>query len=271
MATIAVLSVLLTQLDKVVLSKVLTLELFGYYTVAWRVASTLYYVVTPITTAFLPRLTQLAIAGDGDELARLYHQGCQVLSALLLPVVVLFVVFPSEILQVWTNDRSVADGAASTLRLLAVGTAISGLLGMPLVLQYAHAWTRLVLVIGTAAAICVSPMIYLASLHYGAEGAAAAWLLLNCAYLASVTSIMHRRLLPGHLLRWFTIDVGVPLLAAALPAVLWKVFGQGADSRALFALQLACVLALSVIAAFMAAPQTRRVALRLGAARVARS
>ncbi|MGZ5154112.1 MAG: lipopolysaccharide biosynthesis protein, partial [Burkholderiales bacterium] len=80
MATISVLSVLLTQLDKIILSNVLTLEAFAYYTLAWRVAGGLYYLTTPITSTFFPRFSQLAVQRDQVELTRLYHRSCQLLS-----------------------------------------------------------------------------------------------------------------------------------------------------------------------------------------------
>ncbi len=72
---ISLLSVILTQLDKVILSKVLSLEAFAYYNLAWRVASGLYYLVSPINTAFFPRFAQLAAVDDKDELARLTIEG----------------------------------------------------------------------------------------------------------------------------------------------------------------------------------------------------
>lgn len=59
MATTAVV-LLLTQVDKVLLSRLLTLESFGYYALASAVAGVLMMLLGPITTAVYPRMVVLA-------------------------------------------------------------------------------------------------------------------------------------------------------------------------------------------------------------------
>ena len=76
-------AVILTQLDKIILSKVLTLEAFGYYSLAWMVASGLYYVVSPIFSALFPRFSQLATLDNSQALIQLYHRSCQLMSVIL--------------------------------------------------------------------------------------------------------------------------------------------------------------------------------------------
>jgi len=58
--SVTFLAILLTQLDKVLLSRLLSLESFGYYTLAATVAGVLYMVIGPITSAFYPRLVELS-------------------------------------------------------------------------------------------------------------------------------------------------------------------------------------------------------------------
>lgn len=55
---INVLAVLLTQVDKVLLSRLLSLEYFGYYTLSATVAGGLYLLIGPITQAFYPQLVE---------------------------------------------------------------------------------------------------------------------------------------------------------------------------------------------------------------------
>ena len=63
MSGIAVMSVILINLDKIILSKLLTLEMFGYYTLAGVAAASLYRFIYPIVTAIYPRFTQLVALG----------------------------------------------------------------------------------------------------------------------------------------------------------------------------------------------------------------
>ncbi len=64
MMAITFLSLLLTQVDKILLSRLLTLEAFGYYALAGVVANALYMLTGPITAAFYPRFTGLSAKGD---------------------------------------------------------------------------------------------------------------------------------------------------------------------------------------------------------------
>jgi O-antigen/teichoic acid export membrane protein len=257
MTGISVMAVILTQLDKVILSKVLTLEAFGYYTLAWRVAVGLYYLAGPVSAAFFPRFSQLAALDDQQELARLYHRSCQFMSVMVLPVTVVLAVFPTEFLLLWTTNAEIAERTHTLLALLLIGTAINGLMTLPLALQLAHGWTRLVFIINTVAVIVLAPMIYFMSLRYGGIGAAWVWIILNCGYVIIMLQMMHRRLLPGHLREWFLVDVGMPLVAALSVAVLWRqtIGLDGPYGWMLF--KLAVVSLLTAISAALAAPQIR--------------
>jgi len=257
MTGISVMAVVLTQLDKVILSKVLSLEAFGYYTLAWRVAVGLYYLAGPVSAAFFPRFSQLAALDDQRELARLYHRSCQFMSVMLLPVSVVLAVFPTEFLLLWTTNAEIAQRTHTLLALLVIGTAINGLMTLPLALQLAHGWTRLVFVINTVAVIVLAPMIYFMSLYYGGIGAAWVWITLNCGYVTIMLQMMHRRLLPGHLRDWFLVDVGMPLVAALGVAVLWQqtIGVTGPYGWMLF--NFVAVALLTATSAALATPQIR--------------
>ena len=91
-------TLILTQLDKIILSKMLTLKMFGYYTLAaWRPRLSATWWL-PVSLALYPRFTQLVTAGNRTELQACYHRGCQLVSVLILPTVVVFSLFSREIL-----------------------------------------------------------------------------------------------------------------------------------------------------------------------------
>jgi O-antigen/teichoic acid export membrane protein len=59
MAANSVVGLSLTQLDKVVLSRILTLVHFGYYTLAGTVSSAVWVIIGPINSVLFPRFAQL--------------------------------------------------------------------------------------------------------------------------------------------------------------------------------------------------------------------
>jgi len=262
MTGISVTSIILTQLDKMILVKVLPLDAFGYYSLASRVAGGLSYLTGPVCAAFFPRFSQLVTRNDTQELARLYHRACQLMSVLIMPPAAVLTLFSYELLLVWTQDRSIAENGHLVLSLLAVGTALNAVASLPHVLQLAYGWTRLALVGNTAAALLLVPLIYLMSIKYGGVGAAIVWIILNALYIGVVVTLMHRRLLRGELWRWYRLDIGQPLFATATIGVLWNLLIPTFESGWLTVPELMLALIATLAAAVVAAPEIRSLTIR---------
>jgi O-antigen/teichoic acid export membrane protein len=215
---ISILATILTQLDKIILSKMLSLEMFGYYSLSGAVAITLYRLIGPVFIATYPRLTELVFFEDQDGLKQLYHKSCQVMSVLILPVTVIVALFSYEILLIWTQNPVTAERCHLLVSILICGTALNGLMNIPYALQLANGWTSLTLAINLIAIIILVPTIVFVTREYGALGGASVWILLNGCYVFIGIHLMHRRLLPDEKWRWYWQDVFLPFFAAIVPA-----------------------------------------------------
>ena len=89
MAGITLLALLLTQVDKLLLSRLLTLHDFGYCSLASMVAGALYLLITPIVTALFPKMVELVSFRDPAALASVYHHGAQLVAVVTAPVAAL--------------------------------------------------------------------------------------------------------------------------------------------------------------------------------------
>ena len=69
---IGVLGMVLSQADKMILSRMVSLESFGFYMLAWAVVSGFSRIATPLINAFSPRFTELVATGDEDGLHTSY-------------------------------------------------------------------------------------------------------------------------------------------------------------------------------------------------------
>lgn len=270
MTGISLTTVVLTQLDKAILSKTLPLQTFGYYTVASTLASGLYVVVTPIFSALFPRFSQLAAQDDRAGLSHLYDVSCQLMSVVLLPLAAVIAAFAPEVLRLWTGNPQVAAHSHLLLSLLIVGNALNGVMNVPYALQLAHGWTSLAFYSNIVAIAVCAPLIYFLSLHIGAPGGALMWAVLTLGYIATSLPLMHRRLLPGRLWHWYLVDVGQPALAAFAVACLGRILLPEPSSSWATALELAFLMGLGWLAAMFSAPDVRaRIVHRLYAARIA--
>ena len=85
MSGIAIAGMLFMQTDKIVLSRVLSLEAYGQYMLATVVASGLYLVLTPTFNLIFPKLSALYTRSEQDLVAY-YRQGTRMLTAVLFPL-----------------------------------------------------------------------------------------------------------------------------------------------------------------------------------------
>lgn len=208
---VAVSAIILMQLDKVLLSRILSLEDFGRYALAGVVASGLYILLTPTFNVIYPRLSALVITNETEKLIDLYRSGTRLLLAALFPIAVAAAVFAQEILFLWTGNPSLASSTAPVVSLFLIGTALNGAMHFPYALQLAYGMTRLPLTINAILVVVMIPTTILLALKYGAVGGAAAWAILNGIYLLIGTWLTHRLLLKGLGLTWLLFDVGMPL------------------------------------------------------------
>ncbi len=216
MSGIAVSSIILTQVDKILLSKLLPLKTFGYYTLATAVGNGLYILIAPMFNATFPRISALMAARDENGVRELYHLSTQLMAALILPMALIVAFFSHEILTLWTGNAETAEKTAPIVSILVAGTAANGLMSLPYALQLAYGWTRLGLTITVSLIVTMVPLYYLASLHYGPAGAAAVWVLLNLVYMAVGVPLTHTRILRGDACRWFLVDVALPLVVSVM-------------------------------------------------------
>jgi len=218
MMSIALLSILLTQADKVILSKMLTLDEFGVYMLAAAVASVLYAMVIPVTQAFYPRLVSHVSRGCQDAMRTDYHLGSQIISVLITPVMLILYVFGEKVIFLWSGDVHLAKQVAPILAPIILGTYLNGLMHMPYQLQLANDWTSLTVKINIIAVFLLLPAIYWVVPYYGAVGAAWIWVSLNIGYLLVTIQLMHVRILPKEKMYWYIKDIFVPCIGGLLVA-----------------------------------------------------
>lgn len=257
LAGISIVSLVLTQTDKVVLSRMLTLEMFGYYTLAVTVAGALYNFYGPIYSAVFPRFCQLIRVSDNSELKALYHKSCQLLSVMVLPAAIVICMFSQYIMLLWTRNSLIATSTQYLISILVIGTALNGLMQIPAGLMYADGWTKLLFYADLVAIVLLIPMMILLVMHYGAVGAAVSWLVLNLGYVLIVIHIMHTRLLTNEKWRWYFVDIGVPLSGALSVALIWRIFMPAGMSRYAMFAYLAGVSITALISSAVLTPYSR--------------
>ena len=252
---ISVLSLILTQADKVVLSRMLPLASFGYYNVAANLAAGLSVVSVPLFEAIFPRLSMLVASGATAQLRRTYHASMQLSAVLVVPAAAVLLLFGREVAHLWLHDAIAVEQTHLLIGLLSVGTAVNVIMTMPFALQLASGWTRLSLYKNLIALACTLPLLIVLVSRLGALGAAIVWIAINIGYLIWELPYMHRRLLPDALKQVYVRDLGGPALLAVAGALLVKMAVVYLHVPSLPAVSIAIVVSLA--GALIASPMAR--------------
>ena len=263
MTGINVCAALLTQMDKIVLSRTLPLTQFGIYSLAAGLASGLSLLAMPFFTTMFPRLARLVVEADDARLISAYHRACQTLAVVVVPAALILICFARDLIRAWTGDAAIAAQAAPIVAFIAAGFALNALVSVPYALQLAYGWTRLTLIANIVAVAILVPVTIVVSVRYGGVGAAVVWLVLNACYVIIYAQIMYSRLLPREKWSWYLHDLAVP--AAAALCVAWPVsaFLPATMTRPLIVVLVGATAALTMAAAALATREPRAMLLAL--------
>ncbi|MBB1603855.1 oligosaccharide flippase family protein [Variovorax sp. UMC13] len=243
--------IFVTQADKLVLSKILPLADYGYFTLAVLAASGVMMITNPISSALLPRMARLHAEGDEMGLIRLYRNATQLVAAIALPACLVLAFFAEQVLWVWTGDSHAAMQAAPVLRLYAIGYGFLALSALPYYLQFAKGDLRLHLVGNILFVVFLIPSMIWAVWRHGAIGAGYAWLCVNATYFLIWIPFVHRRFRSGLHWQWLLHDLGGIAIFGTLVASLlfilisWPQERQVALVLILFSGALLCLTSIS--------------------------
>lgn len=221
MALTMIAGVLLSNVDRIFISKLLSAEDLGRYTLAFTATGLLQMGIQPFYRVYFPKLSELFKSKQICALRIEYYKGCKLVSLLIVPVTILSYAFAPEIFTIWTGklDRDVVK----IFRLLLLGITCSGLAWLPAAFQQACGWTKLHAAMIWGALFIGTPIMFLTVKQWGAAGATFVWVLHGMTDITLGLWLMHKRLLKGELILWYRKTLFMPTLCC-LPIVVFSWF-----------------------------------------------
>jgi O-antigen/teichoic acid export membrane protein len=244
----SVVGVILTLADKLILIRILSLEHFGYYMLAWSVAASLWAIILPINTALFPQFVQLFEKREADNINSLFHHASQVMAVAIIPLGILLILFSRQILLLWTRNPVIADNAHLLVSLLVLGVTLNGMCSVPSYMSVAFGWPQLVMYVNMGQAIVLVPAIVYATSRYGAIGAATIWVIMHSTYLFVMLPILFHRYLQTEKWKWFLLDLGRPFVGVAVAGILalWLLPAHSSPVGTVFYLGISFAFMISV-------------------------
>lgn len=172
MFLVSIVSTLSTQLDKLVISKLLSIEILGYYTLAISLGTAILVLVNPISSAILPRFTALYSAGKGEDASYLFNIINRLVTIIIFSFMLNLFYFSKEILWIWTGDIKLVELSYRYIPVVAFGYAMLSLQVIPFNIAIANGYTKLNNQLGIINLIVALPGYWFAIKYYEAMGAA---------------------------------------------------------------------------------------------------
>lgn len=238
--------ILITQSDKLILSKLLNLKDYGVYSLAVTAAAGLIIIGAPIISAILPRLSKMSAENNSTGFIKLYRGTTQIVAAITIPTTLILVLFSENVLWAWTGNIEIAKSANSIFVLYLIGNCILSMGSFPYYIQYAKGDLSLHIRGNLLFLLSFVPLLILFSYNYGAIGAGWSWLLFNLIYFIVWTPIVHNKFIKGMHIKWLTFDIG-PILASSIFFMLFlSRFNFNISSRIYVILQISILIFASI-------------------------
>jgi O-antigen/teichoic acid export membrane protein len=247
--------VLITQTDKLVLSAILPLADYGYFTLAVLIASGVLVVGGPVGMAIMPRMARLEAEGAHAQLIRIYRQSTQLVAVVAGSASITLIFYAEPLLWAWTGDALLASQVAPMLKLYAVGNGVLAVSAFPYYLQYAKGDLRLHLIGNSVFVVFLIPLVVWAASHYGGIGAGYVWLAMNLLVFVVWLPFVHRKFEPGLNALWYRKDTMIIFASALLAGYFFSQVLPIASGRVWVAGQILTVGVLIFLAAMLASSE----------------
>ena len=179
------LGALTVQMDKIVLSRMASIEQFSYYAIASTVAVGMLQLIYPLLQAILPRAVQLR--DDSLALRSLYVKTFRLFSVIIVPGVLAFGIAGEWLLYVWLRNTQVVEAVYPVLKVLLMGTILNAIYNIGYINWIAHEKTNRIFQVNALALVLSMALIPPLVTWQGTIGAAFGWLVINL--IGSVLSL----------------------------------------------------------------------------------
>ncbi|MBA1231687.1 oligosaccharide flippase family protein [Pseudomonas viridiflava] len=252
MSISAVLWIVLTQMDKALLSRLLPLDQYGYFSLVALMTTGIMMLTNPLVQTLLPRMTVLMAEGRRDDMHALFLAANRFVCTFLFPLAAVIALHAEPLILAWTGDIDAACWSRPILGWYALGSAIMAASAFQFYLQYAYGQMHLHLWYSVVSAVITVPTLFLAIHYQGVYGAALAWFFLRAVSFAIWPMIVHQHLAPGIHGHWLRDILRISAMTAVGLFISEPVFSLIADqsrTRLFLALAATGFITLALVAA----------------------
>ncbi|NBB19504.1 oligosaccharide flippase family protein [Runella sp. CRIBMP] len=256
MTGISLVTFFLTQIDKLIVSKTVSLENVGYYNLAFTVSGIISQGVVVIQSFLFPKFTELYTKLKSNELMTLYYKSCTWVSIIIFPISLQLIFYAKEILLFWTGNTILTHKTSLLMQVVTMGATFNALMWVPYFYLLSRGITKFTFYQNIIIALISVPLIIFLSNKYGILGAGVVWLFVNICYVLFSIPLIHYLYIHSGTKKWFLESIIVPFFYSLVVFVPFK-YLQIHFFQSIGFIQFLILLVTSGVAYIIIVPQLR--------------
>ncbi|MFT6835144.1 MAG: O-antigen/teichoic acid export membrane protein [Francisellaceae bacterium] len=184
LSTLSMLWVIASQVDKIALTKYISLEEYAYYSIAISLSAVLLTLITPLVQVLQPRLTSLLSNKCHQDYIRIISTSLIGVLLLSISIATMFAFLGKEIVIIWSGDELLAENVIKYVPWLMGGVSISLIMKFAFMIQYSHGSLGLHTKVYMAYCSLLIPLSVYIAIHFGAQGAAKFFFIQNVIFVS---------------------------------------------------------------------------------------
>lgn len=253
MMLITLVYALSTQLDKIMISRLLSIENLGYYTLAVSLSQILIIMVNPIDAALLPRFTALYSEQKKKEASDLFKRMSVLVSVLVISILSNLIFFAKDIVYIWTGSTVLAEHAYKTIPIVAVAYAMIASQILPYNIAISNGYTKLNNILGLVGLLITIPGYMYFTKLYGVIGAAGVFCIIQIIITFIYLYIINLKFINLNFFKDFLLNLFLlPILTSSLIVFIGSLIPDfTSDNRIFHALWIAFLIILNLIVSML--------------------
>lgn len=224
MMFMSIISMCLTQSDKLMVSKMLPLKEFSYYCLAVSMASIPLVIANPVANAVFPKITGLIAAKDIKEMKCIYLKFTALVSVLVMTTALVLIIYSEEFIYAWTGSKIIAQYSYKIAIFLIIGQLLQSITVIPYYTALAFGNVKINLRVGVISMIFLLPLLVFMVNRYGTIGGGMAWAITNIVVTPIYMFFLHRKFLKDIMLTWLIRSIAIPFILISVFTCITKLF-----------------------------------------------
>lgn len=212
LASTSLIWVLISNMDKLILSTYLTLENYGFYSISTLLSSGIIILAQPIAQAFQPRMTSSFSVDGIIKAEKILENATRWVVCLIFPVAMILCFYPLQVIYIWTGNLDASSQAGNLLPGYTFGNIFIALGSLLYAFQVSVGVVRKHLQGNILLCAIYLPLLPIVVTKYGALGVSMLWAMINISYFIFWNLHLLNKITLTLYPKWIFRDCLLPLL-----------------------------------------------------------